>query len=121
LTDEGLKARLDQALGTEAHLVFTTYRKTRPAASAADLYTVITTGCMLWFPSIGIAERKYAQHGAPVYMYLFTHQSNFMISGTNHTIGATHAVEIQYKFNNIYPVGEKSHGDAQLPFSNGKN
>lgn len=118
LTDEKLKMRLDQELGADADLVFTTYRQIRPKASAGDLYTAITTACMFWLPSIRIAERKYVQRGAPVYMYLFTHQSNFIIPGTTHSIGAPHAVEIPYKFDNIHPIGEKSHGDAQLPFSN---
>ena len=51
-------------------------------------------------------------------MYLFSHQSNYIIPGTNHTIGAGHALEIPYKFNNVHPVGQESHADVQQPGSN---
>jgi para-nitrobenzyl esterase len=118
LTDETLKARLRRELGADADTVITTYRKSRPNASSGDLYTAITTACMFWFPSIRIAERKALQRGAAVYMYLFAHESNFIIPGTNRTIGAPHAVEIPYKFDNIHPVGEERHGDSQLSFGN---
>ena len=118
LTDETLKARLHRELGADADTVIATYRKSRPNASAGDMYTAITTACMFWFPSIRIAERKAVERGAAVYMYLFAHESNFIIPGTNRAIGAPHAVEIPYKFDNIHPVGEERHGDAQLSFSN---
>ena len=117
LTDETLKARLHKELGADADAIFKTYRQSRPQAPAGDLYTAITTACMFWLPSITIAERKCAQHGAPVYMYLFAHQSNFIIPGTNHPIGAPHAVEILYKFDNIRRIGEANPRD-QRPFSN---
>ncbi len=64
LTDETLKARLRRELGADADTVFASYRQHRPDASAGDLYTAITTGCMFWAPSIRIAERKYEQRGA---------------------------------------------------------
>jgi para-nitrobenzyl esterase len=118
LTDDTLKATLHQQLGAEADTVLATYRKTRPEASAPDLYTAITTGAFFWLGGIRIAERKAAQQGAPVYMYMFTHQSNYVIPGSTHAIGAAHALEIPYKFNNIHPVGQESHADTQQPGSN---
>jgi len=48
-----------------------------------------------------LAERKYEQHGAPVYMYIFHHKNEDVIPGTQHKIGSPHAMEIMYKFNNI--------------------
>ena len=118
MTDEKLKARLHQELGAKAETIYAAYRKARPNASAGDLYTAITTACMFWYPGITIAERKYAQRGAPVYMYLFAHESNFIIPGTNRSIGVPHAVEIPYKLDNIHAIGEKSHGDRERSFSN---
>jgi para-nitrobenzyl esterase len=115
--DQTLQATLRQQLGADADTVLATYRKTRPNASAPDLYTAITTACFMWLVAVKMAERKYAQHGAPVYMYLFTHESNFIIPGTTHTLGAAHALEIPYKFNNIHPVGQESHADFQQPGS----
>jgi para-nitrobenzyl esterase len=118
LTDETLKTTLHQQLGTEADTVLATYRKTRPHASPPDLYTAITTAAFFWLAGIRIAERKAAQQGAPVYMYMFVHQSNYVIPGTTHTIGAAHALEIPYKFGNIHPVGQESHADTMQPGSN---
>ena len=120
LNYETLKARLDKDLGSiaNADMVLATYRRSRPHASAPDLYTAITTATAMWLPAITIAERKYAQGGAPAYMYMFSHPSNFLIPGTNHPIGAAHATEIPYKFDNIHPVGQESHADVQQPGSN---
>jgi para-nitrobenzyl esterase len=94
LTDVSLKTPLDQELGPNADTVLATYRKSRPNASAPDLYIAITTARMIWIGSFTIAERKYAQQGSPVYMYMFTHDSNFIIPGTHHQLGAAHALEI---------------------------
>ena len=49
---------------------------------------------MFGLGGITIAERKYAQGGAPVFMYLFTHESENLVPGTTHTLGAAHALEI---------------------------
>jgi para-nitrobenzyl esterase len=117
LNDETLKARLGRELNSHAGEVFTIYRKSRPGAPAPDLYTAIMTDCIFWLPSVRIAERKYSQRGAPVYMYMFTHQSNFIIPGTNHPLGAAHALEIPYKFDNIHPIDQTKQADAPPPAS----
>ena len=56
---------------------------------------------MIGLGAITIAERKYAQHQAPVYMYIFMHESDLIVPGTQHPLGAAHALQIPYKFNNI--------------------
>jgi para-nitrobenzyl esterase len=76
LTEDGLKTRLDQELGPNATKALATYRKSMPGASPADLYIAITTARAMWLGSIEIAEKKYEQKAAPVYMYMFTHESN---------------------------------------------
>jgi para-nitrobenzyl esterase len=101
LTDDGLKSRLREEFGADAEKILSTYRVTRPGASQADIYIAITTSRAMWLGSIEIAEKKFAQKGAPVYMYMFTHESNLIVPGTNHRLGAAHATEIQYKFNNV--------------------
>jgi para-nitrobenzyl esterase len=110
LTDERLKARLEQELGARADAVLDAYRKSRPDASPADLYVAIASTRFAGTGSITIAERKYAQGGAPVYMYVFTHESDRLIPGTSHKFGAAHAAEIVYKFNNIRPAGDRPVG-----------
>jgi para-nitrobenzyl esterase len=105
LTDATLKARLDRELGPSAARVLAAYRKSRPDASPADLYVAMASARFAGIGSITIAERKHAQRGAPVYMYVFTHESDRVIPGTTHTLGAAHAAEIVYKFNNVRPAG----------------
>jgi para-nitrobenzyl esterase len=110
LTDETLKARLERELGARADAVLAAYSKSRPGASPADLYVAVASTRFAGTGSIAIAERKHAQGGAPVYLYVFTHESDRLIPGTNHTFGAAHAAEIVYKFNNIRPAGETQAG-----------
>jgi len=101
LSEDGLKQRLAKELGTKADTVYSTYRKSRPSASPTDLYIAITSANMFGLGGITIAERKCAQGGAPVFMYIFMHESEIMVPGTNHKLGAAHALEIPYKFNLI--------------------
>ena len=115
LTDDRLQARLTKELGANAEKVLATYRKSRPSASPADLYVAITTARAMWLGSIEIAEKKFAQNAAPVYMYMFTHESNLVVPGTNHRLGAAHATEIWYKFNNVDVEGPKDPKDPSRP------
>lgn len=101
LTEDTLKARLDREFGADAGRILEAYKKSRPDDSPADLYVAIATARFDVIGSVTIAERKYAQHGAPVYMYNFVHESKRLIPGTNHIYGAAHAAEIVYKFNNV--------------------
>ena len=108
LTEASLKERLQKEYGEHAEEVFSTYHKSRPEASPADLYIAISTARMIGFGSITIAERKYAQHGAPVYAYIFTYESQRIVPGTQHKVGAAHALEIAYKFDLIQPSDASS-------------
>ena len=101
LTEDGLKSRLSKELGENAERILATYRNSRPSASPAQLYVAITTARAFWLGSIEIAEKKSGQKAAPVYMYTFTHGSNMIVPGTNHRLGAAHATEIWYKFDNV--------------------
>lgn len=113
LTESSLKDRLQKEFGSNAEEAFSTYRKSRPDASPSDLYIAISTARMIGFGSITIAERKLAQHGAPVYTYVFTYESQHIVPGTQHKVGAAHALEIAYKFDLIRPSGKTSDGDSQ--------
>ena len=111
LTEASLKDRLQKEFGEHAEEVFTTYRKSRPEASPTDLYIAISTARIIGFGSITIAERKFAQHGAPVYAYIFTYESQRIVPGTEHKVGAAHALEIAYKFDLIQPADKAPAGD----------
>lgn len=106
LTESVLKERLSKEFGEHTDALLAAFRKSQPDASPSDLYVAITTMRMFRFGSIKVAERKYEQHGAPVYMYLFTHASDRLVPGTQHKIGAAHAAEIAYKFDNVRAVPE---------------
>ena len=114
LTEDTLKDRLDRELGGNAGVVLNAYKKSRLDASPADLYVAIATARFDVIGSVTIAERKFAQHGAPVYMYNFVHESKRLIPGTNHIYGAAHAAEIVYKFNNV-PAPDTGLPAAQSP------
>jgi para-nitrobenzyl esterase len=117
LTETALKERLAKEFGGNSEHVFDTYRKSRPRASPGDLYIAISTARMIGIGAIAIAERKYAQHGAPVYMYIFTHESDAIVPGTQHKVGAAHAQEIPYKFYNIQPREQTTNTGGGLSVS----
>lgn len=98
LTEAALEERLAGELGADASVVLDTYRKSRPHASPTDLYIAITTARMFGIGATTIADRKQAQHGAPVFTYVFVHESEALIPGTQHKTGVPHAMEIPYKF-----------------------
>ena len=107
LTEDVLKSQLTKDFGENAEKILTTYRKGRPDATPSDLYIAITTARAMWLGSIEIAEKKCQQKAAPVYMYMFTHESNLIVPGTSHRLGAAHATEIWYKFDNVDVEGPK--------------
>ena len=75
LTEEKLNERLARTLGDRKDEILEVYRRTRPKATPWDLYIGISNeGTRLH--SIQLAERKAAGGPAPVYMYLFTWESN---------------------------------------------
>jgi para-nitrobenzyl esterase len=113
LTEASLKERLQKEFGDHAEEVYAAYHKSRPEASPTDLYIAISSARMFGFGSITIAERKYAQHGAPVYAYIFTYESQRLVPGTQHKVGAAHAMEIAYKFDLIQPAEKSSSADPQ--------
>jgi len=118
LTDAGLDVRLQKELGDNSKVLLDAYRKSRPGASPSDLYIAITSASMIGLGAITIAERKCAQHHAPVYMYVFVHESDAIVPGTQHKVGAMHALEIPYKFNNIQPATRDPKNSASQPGMN---
>jgi len=95
LTEEDLLKRLDRMLGDRRDEILAVYRRERPEATPWDLYIGIRSeGARL--RSIQLAERKAAAGGAPVWMYLFTFESNAM----GGLFKSAHALEIPFVFNN---------------------
>ncbi len=100
LDDAGLRKALEPTLGDRTARVLEVYGKSRPGASPTDLYVAITTARWMWNNAITLAERKVAQKGAPVYMYMFVFESEMPAApGVSYPTKAAHALEIAFKFN----------------------
>lgn len=86
--------RLRSIAGNHVEEVLGVYRRNRPEASRYELLTVISSEDR-HFLSIETAEEKAKQGGAPVYMYLFTWESNYGL------YKAAHTMEIPFVFRNL--------------------
>ena len=93
LTEEELVERLSARLGDKYESILNAYRKTRPNATPWDLFIGIVSedrrlGC------IRLVESKIAAGRAPVFMYLFTWESDYK----GYLFKASHALEIPFVF-----------------------
>lgn len=99
LTEEELRQRLAPTLGDGLDRILGTYQRTRPEATPWDLLIgILSEGARR--RSILLAERKAAGGTAPVYMYLFTYESDFL----GGLFKASHAMEIPFLFDNTDDV-----------------
>jgi para-nitrobenzyl esterase len=100
MDDAVMVARLRSQFGAEkADALLSVFRRERPNASPVELFIAIAT-CGMGGGTLAEAESKVRQHGAPVYMYRYDYESNYPIKGTDWTLRAGHATEIQAKFEN---------------------
>ena len=93
LTEEELIERLTARLGDKYESILNVYRKSRPDATPWDLFIGIVSedrrlGC------IRLVESKLAAGEAPVFMYLFTWESDYK----GYLFKACHALEIPFVF-----------------------
>ena len=108
MDDAALQKALEPGLGDKTARVLEVYRKSRPGASPTDLYVAITTARWMWNNAITLAERKMAQKGSPVYMYLFAFESETPAAqGVTYPTKSAHALEIPFKFNHPESVRSK--------------
>lgn len=100
MNDADMVARLRSEYGAEkAEAVLAVFRRSRTTATPVEIFIAITTSGR-WSETLAEAECKVRQHGAPVYMYRYDYESNYPIRGTDWTLRAGHATEIQSKFEN---------------------
>ncbi len=98
-----LLKRVEDEYGPAAGRMISTYRRTRPQASAGEIYVAIRSMDFSGIGSMKIAEKKTEQNGAPAFLYQFGYQSEFKIPGTEYALGACHAMDILFKFANVVP------------------
>jgi para-nitrobenzyl esterase len=101
LDSAGLSARMEKSFAADAQSVIEVYRRGGPAASPSDLYFAIQSDLFSGQGSTVIAERKARQGGAPVFRYVLAFDQGGPLPGTSHRIGAMHALDIAFKFNNV--------------------
>jgi len=99
ISESELLERLVPLLGAAKDRILGVYKKTRPTASPWDLLIGIQSEGMRR-ASIALAERKAAVSDIPIFMYLFTYESDFL----GWLFKAGHGIEIPFVFHNIDDV-----------------
>jgi para-nitrobenzyl esterase len=98
MSDADLLKRVSASVGGErAPKVIEMYRSAAPNDKPMHLWTSIVTDQMFTHNSIVLAERKVAQHAAPVYMYKINWDSP-VLGGK---LRSPHAVELPFVFDNV--------------------
>lgn len=96
------RERLRQRFGERAPKIEAAYRKERPQATPSELFFATSSDAFLGVGSDTIAERKVKQGGAPVFRYVFAfRRGGKVMPCVDAEIGATHALDILYKFKNV--------------------
>ena len=109
---DGLPGKLQRQFGEDTQRIIDTYRRTRPNASATDIFVAIQSMNMMGLGSVDIAEKKAEQKGAPGYLYNFGYKSEVLIPGTDYPLGTPHAMDITFKFNNEVPPKDGTNGKS---------
>jgi para-nitrobenzyl esterase len=97
LNEAGLRQRVVALVGeAKAIQAINSYRELHPDLSPSELYFLLSTDRWMRMGSIMLAERKFAQGKAPVYLYLFAWRSPAL----GGKLGAPHTVEMPFVFDN---------------------
>jgi para-nitrobenzyl esterase len=96
LTEVELRDRLSPSFGQNLDKILAVYQKTRPQARPWDLLIGISTE-RFRIPSIQLAERKAAGGSAPVFLYQFNYESDFL----GGLFKAGHGMEIPFVFDHV--------------------
>jgi para-nitrobenzyl esterase len=92
-----LRERVRMLVGERGDSLLEQYRQARPYDSPIDLMMAIATDAGMRIPSLMIADRKAALHGAPVFVYLFTWETP-VLGGR---LKSPHALEIPFVFDTL--------------------
>ena len=97
LDPDGLHKKVADMLDpSEANRLIGIYTKAHPKDSPSDTYLRIASDRLVRHDTVRLAERKYAQGKAPVFMYYFTWKSPAL----GGRLRAPHTVEIPFVFDN---------------------
>ena len=76
LSDDRMRGMLRGIAGPHGDRLIDAYAASRPGATPTELFFAITTDLMMRRKAVGLAERKTAQGGAPVYMYVLEFETD---------------------------------------------
>jgi para-nitrobenzyl esterase len=96
MDDAHLRRRLEKAVGDRAADVIAAYREESPGASNDDLWSAIATDWVFRIPAVRLVEAQ-SRHQHSTYSYVFSYKSNAF----DGALGACHAVEIPFAFDNV--------------------
>ncbi|HUY28555.1 MAG TPA: carboxylesterase/lipase family protein [Candidatus Binataceae bacterium] len=113
MDDTAMRARVTMFLGDadRADAIIAAYRRARPNDAPRDIVLAIATDQSMRAPSLVIADRKVAQHGAPVFVYMFTWETP-VLGGL---LKSPHALEIPFVFDTLHT--SKLAGDSPSRFA----
>jgi para-nitrobenzyl esterase len=100
IDESALAPRVKQALHAndeQTAAVIAAYRKDQPGITPIDLAIEVSSDLFAWKNAVTQAERKAAQHAAPVYMYYFTWKSPVR----DGKLRAFHTLDIPFAFDNV--------------------
>src|SRR5271156_218649 len=111
LDEAAMRQRVEMFVGDQADRIIEPYRRARPKDSMRDLVLAIATDHAMRMPSLVIADRKVAQHAAPVFVYLFTWETPVL----DGRLKSPHALEIPFVFDTVDTSGLT--GDSPTRFA----
>lgn len=97
LDEAAFRERVRMMTGERTDAIIDAYRRARPDAAPHELVLAIATDLMMRMPSLTIADRKVAQGGAPVFVYLFEFETNAL----GGILKSPHALEIPFVFDTL--------------------
>jgi para-nitrobenzyl esterase len=111
LDEAAMRQRVQMFVGEQADRIIEHYRHARPGDSRRDLVLAIATDHAMRIPSLVTADRKVAQRGAPVFVYMFTWETPVL----DGKLKSPHALEIPFVFDTVQTSGLT--GDSPTRFA----
>ncbi len=106
LTEDEMRAQIAPVAGTATDRVIELYRRLFPGASPADRLISTLTDSNFRIRSMLLAERKFAQGRAPVWLYSFDWETPVF----DGRLKAYHALDVPFVFNTIDAVNATDRG-----------
>jgi para-nitrobenzyl esterase len=111
MDDTALRERVRMFVGESGDAILKAYRRARPHDAGRDILLAIASDHGVRIPSLITADRKVAQHGAPVFVYLFCWETP-VLGGR---LKSPHALEIPFVFDTVQSSAIT--GDAPTRFA----